>query len=145
MGLSETDRDRIAERVSNALDAYQRRDPRFWGGAGADGDRPLDRLRRDFRDLAPDELAYALELLERIAAHTDARRRMMRFAGATSALDQLADALRRADATWRCEDAVVEWGQLTDDERGEWRATARTAATTVVEEMTAETDRRPSG
>lgn len=29
MGLSETDRDRIAERVSNALDAYQRRDPRF--------------------------------------------------------------------------------------------------------------------
>jgi hypothetical protein len=59
---------------------------------------------------------------------------MVRFARTTNALDQLADALQRADATWRG-GAVVEWEQLSEAEQDDWRALARAAATTVVDEI----------
>ena len=59
----------------------------------------------------------------------------MLFARATSALDRLADALRRADATWRGGD-LLEWAALSESDREEWRAMARSAAAAVFEEMT---------
>jgi hypothetical protein len=59
----------------------------------------------------------------------------MRFPRTTSALDQLADALRRADATWHGGE-LSEWDELTESDREEWRTMARTAAATVFEEMT---------
>ena len=59
----------------------------------------------------------------------------MLFARATSALDRLADALQRADATWRGGEPV-EWAALTESEREQWRAMARSAAAAVFEEMT---------
>jgi hypothetical protein len=60
----------------------------------------------------------------------------MRFASTTSALDRLADALRRADATWSGGE-IFEWDELTESDRERWRTKARGAATTVVEEITA--------
>ena len=51
-----------------------------------------------------------------------------------SALDLLADALRRADATWH-EGQIREWGALRQSERTEWRSVARAAATSVYEEI----------
>jgi hypothetical protein len=62
----------------------------------------------------------------------------MRFEGC-SALDLLADALRRADATWHGGE-IVEWEQLAEFQRREWRAMARVAATAVHEEISV--DRR---
>jgi hypothetical protein len=59
----------------------------------------------------------------------------MRFARTTSALDQLADALRRADATWSGGELVV-WDELTESDREEWRTMALRAAATVFEEIT---------
>jgi hypothetical protein len=59
----------------------------------------------------------------------------MRFARTTSALDQLADALRRADATWRGGE-IFDWDELTESDREQWRTMARHAAATVFEEMT---------
>jgi hypothetical protein len=57
----------------------------------------------------------------------------------SSALDLLADALRRSDATWHGNE-IREWDQLTETRREQWRAMARVAATTVYEEISA--DRR---
>ena len=54
-----------------------------------------------------------------------------------SALDLLADALRRADASWRA-DETCEWNELAEFERQEWRALARVAATAVYEEISAD-------
>ena len=51
-----------------------------------------------------------------------------------SALDLLADALRRADATWHG-DALREWDELAEVQQEQWRALARVAATTVYEEI----------
>lgn len=65
---------------------------------------------------------------------------MQRFARTPSALDQLADALRRADATWRGTE-IVEWDQLTEAQHEQWRAMARRAATAVFNEITAESRR----
>ncbi len=59
---------------------------------------------------------------------------MARFARTPSALDQLADALRRADATWTGA-GIVEWDQLTESQHEQWRAMARNAATRVFEEI----------
>jgi hypothetical protein len=59
----------------------------------------------------------------------------MRFARTTSALDQLADALRRADATWRGGE-LFAWDELTESDQEEWRTMALTAAATVFEEIT---------
>lgn len=59
----------------------------------------------------------------------------MRFARTTSALDQLADALRRADATWTGAELIV-WDELTESDREEWRTMALRAAATVFEEIT---------
>ena len=44
----------------------------------------------------------------------------MLFARTTSALDRLADALRRANATWHGEE-MLTWDQITEAEREEWR------------------------
>jgi len=52
----------------------------------------------------------------------------------SSALDQLADALRRADATWRGAE-VAPWDTLADSEQQEWRSAARAAATAVYHEI----------
>jgi hypothetical protein len=52
----------------------------------------------------------------------------------TSALDQLADALRRADATWRGAE-IQEWDRLPESAQREWRDVARAAATAVYEEI----------
>jgi hypothetical protein len=52
----------------------------------------------------------------------------------TSALDQLADALRRADATWAGGE-IFEWDQISESDREQWRTMARRAATMVVEEI----------
>ena len=60
----------------------------------------------------------------------------MRFGRTASALDRLADALRRADATWDCRE-LLEWDQISESDRDQWRAMARRAATRVVEEITA--------
>jgi hypothetical protein len=59
----------------------------------------------------------------------------MRFARTTSALDRLADALRRADSTWRG-DELFAWDELTESDREEWRTMALNAAATVFEEIT---------
>jgi hypothetical protein len=59
----------------------------------------------------------------------------MRFARTTSALDQLADALRRADATWTGAELIV-WDELPESDREEWRTMALRAAATVFEEIT---------
>jgi hypothetical protein len=59
----------------------------------------------------------------------------MRFARTTNALDQLADALRRADATWTGGELIV-WDELTESDREEWRTMALRAAATVFEEIT---------
>ena len=61
----------------------------------------------------------------------------MRFAARTSALDRLADALRRSDATWR-DAEILEWDQLPEFEQDEWRRMARIAAAEVSNEITAE-------
>ena len=60
----------------------------------------------------------------------------MRFARPTSALDRLADALRRAEASWQ-RGEVLDWDQLTESDREEWRTLARLAALEVVEELSA--------
>jgi hypothetical protein len=57
----------------------------------------------------------------------------MRFAR-KSALDSLADALRRAEVTWQAE-GVNSWHAVPDSEREEWRELARVAAGAVYEEM----------
>ena len=54
-----------------------------------------------------------------------------------SALDRLADALRRADATWRGGE-LDTWEGLALPDKERWRAMARTAAIAVHEEMTGE-------
>jgi hypothetical protein len=58
----------------------------------------------------------------------------IRFDRRSSALDQLADALRRADTTWRGAE-IDEWAQLSESEQQEWRDVARAAATAVYEEI----------
>jgi hypothetical protein len=54
--------------------------------------------------------------------------------GRNSALELLADALRRAEATWQSE-GIHDWNALQESEREEWRAVARVAANSVYEEM----------
>ena len=61
----------------------------------------------------------------------------MLFARTTSALDLLADALRRADATWHGGE-MLTWDQITEAEREEWRSVARRAVTAVVDESDGE-------
>lgn len=61
---------------------------------------------------------------------------MVRFAR-TSALDRLADALRRSDATWH-DAELFEWDRLPESEQDEWRRMARIAAAEVTNEITAE-------
>jgi hypothetical protein len=61
----------------------------------------------------------------------------MRFGRTTSALDQLADALRRADATWEGRE-LYEWELISDSDREQWRTMARRAATVVVAEIAAD-------
>ena len=58
----------------------------------------------------------------------------MRFASTVTALDRLADALRRADASW-AGGVPVEWEELSEPERAEWREVASDAATAVAEEI----------
>jgi hypothetical protein len=60
----------------------------------------------------------------------------MRF-GRSSALDLLADALRRAEVTWQGGQAL-DWSAVPKSERDEWRALARRAATAVYREMSDE-------
>jgi hypothetical protein len=70
-------------------------------------------------------------------ASTDAIERWrepVRFASTVTALDRLADALRRADASW-AGGVPVEWEELRESERAEWRDVASDAATAVAEEM----------
>jgi hypothetical protein len=62
----------------------------------------------------------------------------------SSALDLLADALRRADASWHA-DQIPEWRELAEFERAEWRALARHAATAVHEEVSVDRDRVAAG
>jgi hypothetical protein len=57
----------------------------------------------------------------------------MRF-GRNSAVDLLADALRRAEATWQSE-GIHDWNALRESEQEEWRELARVAATSVYEEL----------
>jgi hypothetical protein len=59
----------------------------------------------------------------------------MRFGRATSELDRLADALRRADATWRGAETLEGWDELSESQQEQWRATARRAAAAVFEEI----------
>jgi hypothetical protein len=59
----------------------------------------------------------------------------MRFAKSTSAVDRLADALRRADATWRGGE-LVTWGEVTEAKQEEWRTMALRAAEAVTAEVT---------
>jgi hypothetical protein len=59
----------------------------------------------------------------------------MLFARSASAVDRLADALRRADATWRG-DELVGWAELTESNQEEWRTMALRAAAAVFEEVT---------
>ena len=56
----------------------------------------------------------------------------MRFRRGSS-LDLLADALRRADVTWRTE-RLQEWSAVSDVEQQRWRDLAREAADVVHEE-----------
>jgi hypothetical protein len=58
----------------------------------------------------------------------------------SSALDLLADALRRADATWHG-DLIHEWDALPEFVKREWRARAREAAKAVCEEVSEERER----
>jgi len=58
----------------------------------------------------------------------------------SSALDLLADALRRADATWHGGE-LDEWAQLVESEQERWRDLARVAATAVYEEIAVDTHR----
>jgi hypothetical protein len=67
----------------------------------------------------------------------------MRF-GRRGALDQLADALRRADATWHGGE-LPEWEQLAELEQQQWRDVARAAATAVCDEIAVERDRVAAG
>ena len=70
-------------------------------------------------------------------ASTDAIERWrepVRFAITVTALDRLADALRRADASW-AGGVPVEWEELSESEREEWREVASDAARAVAEEM----------
>ena len=60
----------------------------------------------------------------------------MRFARPTSALDRLADALRRAETSWQRGD-VLDWDQLAESDREEWCNMARLAALAVVEQLSA--------
>jgi hypothetical protein len=64
--------------------------------------------------------------------------------GRRSALDLLADALRRADATWHGGE-LREWEQLAEPERQQWRDTARAAATAVCQEIAVERGRVAAG
>jgi len=57
----------------------------------------------------------------------------MLFARTTSALDRLADALRRADATWHGGE-MLPWDQVTEADRQEWRSVARRAVIAVLDE-----------
>jgi hypothetical protein len=57
-----------------------------------------------------------------------------------SALDLLADALRRADASWHA-DQIDEWEDLDESERDRWRDLARIAATAVHDELSADRHR----
>jgi hypothetical protein len=50
-----------------------------------------------------------------------------------SAVDRLADALQRADSTWRGGE-ISRWDELTESEQEQWRAMARTAVRAVAEE-----------
>ncbi len=59
----------------------------------------------------------------------------MRFAKSASAVDRLADALRRADATWRGGE-LATWDELTEANQKEWRTMALRAASAVFEEVT---------
>jgi hypothetical protein len=59
----------------------------------------------------------------------------MLFARSASAVDRLADALRRADATWRGGE-LVAWDELPESTQEEWRTTALRAAAAVFEEVT---------
>jgi hypothetical protein len=54
-----------------------------------------------------------------------------------SALDLLADALRRADATWHG-DELRTWDELAEFQQEQWRSMARVAATAVYEEISAD-------
>jgi hypothetical protein len=54
--------------------------------------------------------------------------------GRNSALDLLADALRRAEVTWQME-GIYDWNALREAEQEEWRELARVAASSVYEEM----------
>lgn len=61
-----------------------------------------------------------------------------------SALDLLADALRRADATWHGGE-IEEWSKLPESQRQEWRALAREAAISVYDEISMESRRVTMG
>jgi hypothetical protein len=60
------------------------------------------------------------------------------------ALDLLADALRRADATWHGAE-IHEWDTLPEFEKRQWRGLARLAATAVYEEISADPSRVTAG
>jgi hypothetical protein len=62
----------------------------------------------------------------------------------SGALDLLADALRRADATWHG-DEIYEWDTLPEFEKQEWRSLARGAATAVYEEISGDRRRVTAG
>jgi hypothetical protein len=64
--------------------------------------------------------------------------------GRRGALDLLADALRRADATWHGGE-LPEWERLAEPEREQWRDTARAAASAVCEEIAADRDQVAAG
>jgi hypothetical protein len=59
----------------------------------------------------------------------------MLFARSASAVDRLADALRRADATWRGGE-LLAWDELAESTKEEWRTVALRAAAAVSEEVT---------
>lgn len=62
----------------------------------------------------------------------------------SGALDLLADALRRADATWHG-DRIYEWDTLPEFEKRQWRSLARVAATAVYEEISGDRRRVTAG
>jgi hypothetical protein len=57
-----------------------------------------------------------------------------RMPSATSALDRLADALRRAEATWHGGE-ISAWDELTESDREQWRTMALREAAAVFEEV----------
>jgi hypothetical protein len=59
----------------------------------------------------------------------------MLFTRSASAVDRLADVLRRADATWRGGE-LVAWDELSESTKEEWRTMALKAAAAVFEEVT---------